>query len=71
VKLKKQIRFVIILVLHLVMLKWILYALHEGGVLPFKTLLLHFTGIAIYGAVLIRACAYIYHQDYLKEKAQQ
>ena len=56
-----------ILVAHLVMLKWILYTLYEGGVLPFKTLLFHFLGISIYGALLIRTCAYIYKRQYLKE----
>jgi len=62
-------RFVqlIILVAHLVLLKWILYTLYEGGVLPFSTLLYHFLGISIYGAVLIRTCAFIYKRQYLKE----
>lgn len=57
----------IILIAHLVLLKWILYTLYEGGVLPFKTLMFHFTGISIYGALLIRTCAYIYKRQYLKE----
>lgn len=62
-------RFVqfIILIAHIVLLKWILYTLYEGGVLPFKTLMYHFVGISIYGAVLIRTCAYIYKRQYLKE----
>jgi len=58
----------IILVAHLVLLQWILYTLYEGGVLPFSTLLYHFLGISIYGAVLIRTCAYIYKRQYLKEQ---
>lgn len=57
----------IILIAHLVLLLWILYTLNEGGVLPFKTLLFHFLGISVYGAVLIRTCAYIYKRQYLKE----
>lgn len=57
----------VILVAHLVLLKWILYTLYQGGVLPFETLLYHFLGISIYGAVLIRTCAYIYKRQYLKE----
>ena len=57
----------IILVAHLVLLKWILYTLYEGGVLPFKTLMYHFLGISIYGALLIRTCAYIYQRQYQKE----
>lgn len=57
----------VILVAHLVLLKWILYTLYEGGVLPFSTLLYHFLGISVYGAVLIRTCAWIYKRQYLKE----
>jgi apolipoprotein N-acyltransferase len=57
----------LILVAHLVLLQWILYTLYEGGVLPFKTLLFHFAGISIYGALLIRTCAWIYKRQYLKE----
>jgi apolipoprotein N-acyltransferase len=57
----------VILVAHLVLLKWILYTLYEGGVLPFKTLMYHFLGISIYGALLIRTCAYIYKRQYLQE----
>lgn len=62
-------RFVqlVILVAHLILLKWILYTLYEGGVLPFSALLYHFLGISIYGALLIRTCAFIYKRQYLKE----
>jgi len=60
----------IILVAHLVLLKWILYTLYEGGVLPFKSLMYHFLGISIYGALLIRTCAYIYKRQYQKELAK-
>lgn len=56
-----------ILIAHLVLLKWILYTLYEGGVLPFKTLMYHFLGISIFGGLLIRTCAYIYKRQYLKE----
>lgn len=56
-----------ILVAHLVLLKWILYTLYEGGVLPFSTLLYHFLGISVYGALLIRFCAWYYKRQYLKE----
>lgn len=63
---QRVIQFVI-LVAHIVLLKWILYTLYEGGVLPFKTLMYHFIGISVYGALLIRTCAYIYKRQYLKE----
>jgi len=56
-----------ILVAHLVLLKWILYTLYEGGILPFSTLLYHFLGISLYGAFLIRFCAWYYKRQYLKE----
>jgi apolipoprotein N-acyltransferase len=56
-----------ILVAHLVLLKWIIYTLYEGGVLPFKTLMYHFLGISVYGGVLIRFCAWFYKRQYLKE----
>jgi apolipoprotein N-acyltransferase len=56
-----------ILIAHLVLLKWILYTLYEGGVLPFKILLYHFLGISVYGALLIRFCAWIYKRQYVKE----
>lgn len=58
---------IVIFTAHLVLLKWILYTLYEGGVLPFKTLLFHFLGISVYGALLIRTCAYIYKRQYEKE----
>jgi apolipoprotein N-acyltransferase len=61
---------ILILVAHIVLLKWILYTLYEGGVLPFKTLLFHFLGISVFGALLIRTCAYIYKRQYLKELAK-
>jgi apolipoprotein N-acyltransferase len=58
---------IVIFIAHLVLLKWILYTLYEGGVLPFKTLLFHFLGISVYGALLIRTCAFIYKRQYEKE----
>lgn len=57
----------VILIAHLVLLRWIVYTLMEGGVLPFKSLLYHFLGISAYGAILIRTCAYIYKRQYEKE----
>ncbi len=56
-----------ILVAHLGLLQWILYTLYEGGVLPFNTLLFHFLGISLTGALLIRFCAFIYKRAYEKE----
>lgn len=59
-----------ILIAHIVLLKWILYTLYEGGVLSFQALLYHFLGISVYGAVLIRFCAWIYKRQYMKELAK-
>jgi hypothetical protein len=57
----------VILVVHLLLLKWIIYTLSEGGVLPFKTLMYHFLGISVSGGVLIRFCAWFYRRQYLQE----
>ena len=57
----------VILIAHLALLKWILYTLYEGGVLPFTTLMFHFTGISVAGGLLIFTCAQIYKRQYLKE----
>ena len=62
-----KLRQVVIFLAHIFLLLWILYTLYEGGVLPFSTVLLHFLGISIYGALLIRICAYIYKRQYEKE----
>lgn len=56
-----------ILVAHLLLLKWIIYTLSEGGILPFYTLLYHFLGISVSGALIIRFCAWFYKRQYLKE----
>lgn len=56
-----------ILAAHLLLLKWIIYTLYEGGVLPFKTLMYHFLGISAAGGLLIRFCAWFYKRKYLKE----
>ena len=42
-----------ILLAHLVLLAWIFYALSNGGALGTGSLLLHFFGMALYGALLI------------------
>jgi apolipoprotein N-acyltransferase len=63
----RRILQLVIFLAHIVLLLWILYTLYEGGILPFKTLLFHFLGISIYGALLIRTCAYIYKRQYEKE----
>lgn len=57
-----------ILVAHLVLLRWILYVLGEGGTLPTEILVGHFVGLAATGALLIRFCAWLYHRQWVKEQ---
>ena len=47
----------VIIVLHLVLLRWMLFVLAEAGALSTGQVLGHFLGMAIYGAALIRGCA--------------
>ena len=48
-----RIQQLLIFIIHLVLLSWILFILHESGQMPMKLVLLHFTGMAILGAGLI------------------
>lgn len=57
----------LIITAHLVLLKWIFYALYEGGTLETTQLLLHFFGMALYGAGLIRFCAWLAKRKFLKQ----
>jgi len=58
----------IILVLHLVLLKWMHFSLTESGRLDFQEVLLNFLGMAIYGGLLIRGCAYWGQYHWKKEQ---
>ncbi|MCF8058794.1 MAG: hypothetical protein K9K67_05840 [Bacteriovoracaceae bacterium] len=62
----------IILVLHLILLKWMYYTLAELGTEKTSIVLVHYIGMSIYGAALIRGCAawgkYHYQQDLKQEK---
>ncbi|MAF78094.1 MAG: hypothetical protein CME63_14185 [Halobacteriovoraceae bacterium] len=57
----------VILVLHLILLKWMHYALTETGQQTTGIVLAHFAGMSVYGALLIRGCAawakYHYEKD--------
>ena len=57
----------IILVLHLVLLKWIFYTLSNAGRLQVVEVLYHFIGMSIMGALLIRGSAYWARHHYIKE----
>lgn len=47
----------LILVLHLILLYWIYFALNGSGGMTQNEVLMHFVGMGIYGALLIRGCA--------------
>lgn len=57
----------VILVVHLLLLRWIVYVLSEGGTLPIELVVGHFMGLAVTGALLIRFCAWLYRRQYLRE----
>lgn len=57
----------IILVLHLILLKWMYYTLSHAGTLPTQEVLYHFIGMSIMGALLIRGTAYWARHHYIKE----
>ena len=57
----------IILVLHLILLKWMYYTLSNSGALSTAEVLYHFIGMSIMGALLIRGCAAWARYHYLQE----
>ena len=56
-----------ILVLHLVYLKWILYVLNESNQMTTEIVFSHFFGMAIFGGFLIFGCAKWAKFHHLKE----
>ncbi len=60
----------IIVILHLILLKWMFYALTESGSMTTQKVLLHFTGMAVFGGLLIRSCAAWGKWHFEKEKMQ-
>jgi apolipoprotein N-acyltransferase len=62
---------IIIVVAHLVLLRWIFFALYQAGDLLAKDMMIHFLGMAIYGAVLIRLCAFLAKKRHLKQIDEQ
>ncbi|MCB9061305.1 MAG: hypothetical protein H6622_07275 [Halobacteriovoraceae bacterium] len=47
----------LILIAHLLLLWWMIWLLEEGGTLKMTEVIIHFCGMALYGAILIRLCA--------------
>lgn len=56
----------LILLAHLALLGWILYTLSEAGGMTTEAVLLHFTGMSIFGALLIRGTAAWARHHYVK-----
>lgn len=52
-KLLYKLTTIFIFLAHIALLYWMFYALQNGGVMDSQTLLLHFCGMAIFGAALI------------------
>lgn len=57
----------LILVLHLILLRWMFYTLANSGSMPMVHVLYHFIGMSIMGAGLIRGTAYWAKHHYVKE----
>jgi apolipoprotein N-acyltransferase len=57
----------IILVLHLILLRWMFYVLANSGRMPMTIVFYHFIGMSVMGAFLIRGSAYWARHHYVKE----
>jgi len=62
-----RIQQVFIFVLHIILLSWMYYTLANSGKMQMTEVFYHFIGLSIYGAILIRGCAYWGRYHYLKE----
>lgn len=63
-----RIQQVIIFVIHIVLLYWMYFTLANAGEMTMMEVILHFAGMSIYGALLIRGTAYWANYHYQKEK---
>ena len=59
--------FIVLLVAHLGLLRWILYVLDHGGVMSTKDIVLHFLGLSVAGGGLIILCALVAKRRYKRE----
>ena len=57
----------IILVLHLILLRWMYFTLANSGRMQTTEVFYHFIGMSIMGALLIRGSAYWANHHYVKE----
>ena len=57
----------LILVLHLILLRWMFYTLANSGRFTMTEVFYHFIGMSVMGACLIRGTAYWARHHYVKE----
>ena len=71
VKLLYRTEQVLIILIQLLLLWWIMYVLQEGATMSTQLMLMHFVGIGIFGALLIRGCAYRAQKRFETEQAKK
>lgn len=71
VKVLYRLEQALIVVAHLLLLWWIMFVLQDGSTMSTRLMLSHFVGIGVYGAALIRGCAYIAQKRFEKEQAKK
>lgn len=64
----ERVEQLIILLAHLFLLKWILYALSEGGTFTMIQMVEHFAGMAVYGSLLIWGTSVVTKRRFLKNQ---
>lgn len=62
-----RVQQLIILILHLILLKWMYFTLSNAGALSTTEVFYHFIGMSVMGGVLIRGTAYWAKHHYIKE----
>ncbi len=62
-----RLQLFIILVLHLVLLRWMFFTLTNSGRMQTTEVFYHFIGMSIMGALLIRGSAFWANHHYVKE----
>lgn len=65
-----KLEWLLITIVHLILLYWIFHILENAGSWETKDIFLHFTGVSLYGACLIRFCAWLYMRKYKKESGR-
>lgn len=60
----QRVQWVLIFLAHLILLYWMYYALTHGGDLSSFEMVLHFSGMALYGGLLIYISAMLGRRNY-------